>query len=87
MLTRLQSTLFSVLKATVKSIELVGDLTAGAASAVFPPSSMCFGARMYLIDAAHRVSASLDAIAGLLVELKDITVRLKVYSREDLSLE
>lgn len=78
-------TLFTVLSAAVKPIELVGNLAAGAASAVFPPSSMCFGAVMYLINAARGVSASLDAIAELLGMLKDITARLTVYSREDLS--
>lgn len=71
----------------MKPIELVGNLAAGAASAVFPPSSMCFGAAMYLINAARGVSASLDAIADLLGVLKDFTVRLKVYNREDLSNE
>ena len=79
--------LFTVLSAAVKPIELVGNLAAGAAGAVFPPSSLCFGAVMYLINAAKGVSASLDAIAGLLEVLKDFTVRLKVYQREDLSAE
>lgn len=86
-LTYIKGTLFTVLSAAVKPIELVGNLAAGAASAVFPPSSMCFGAAMYLINAAHGVSSSLDAISDLLGVLKDFTVRLKVYNREDLSLE
>lgn len=80
-------TLFTVLSAAVKPIELVGNLAAGAASAAFPPSQMCFGAVMYLINAARGVSASLDAIADLLGVLKDFTVRLTVYNREDLSHE
>ena len=42
---------------------------------------------MYLIQAARGVSASLDAIADLLGILKDFTVRLRVYNREDLSQE
>jgi predicted RNase H-like nuclease len=42
---------------------------------------------MYLINAARGVSASLDAIAALLGVLKDFTVRLTVYNREDLSHE
>ncbi|SMR50761.1 unnamed protein product [Zymoseptoria tritici ST99CH_1E4] len=71
----------------VTPTELVGNLAAGAASAVFPPSSMCFGAVMYLIGAAGGDSASLDAIAELLDVLKDITVRLAVYNQEDLSRE
>lgn len=80
-------TLFTVLSAAVKPIELVGNLAAGAASAVFPPSSMCFGAVMYLIGAARGVSASLDAIAELLGDLQDFTVRLSVYHQENLSPE
>jgi len=79
--------LFTVLSAAVKPIELVGNLAAGAASAVFPPSSLCFGAAMYLINAARGVSATLDAIAELFGMLKDFTVRLKVYNNEDLSQE
>ncbi|KJX96870.1 hypothetical protein TI39_contig597g00002 [Zymoseptoria brevis] len=81
------TTLFKVLKVVVTPIELVGNLAAGAASAVFPPSSMCFGAVMYLIGAARGVSASLDAIAELLDVLKDIIglmTRLeKLTSSED----
>lgn len=42
---------------------------------------------MYLINAARGVSASLDAIVKLLEMLKDLTMRLKVYNREDLSQE
>ena len=76
-----------MLEAAVRPIELVGNLAAGAASAAFPPSQMCFGVAMYLINAAHGVSDSLDAIAELLGVLKDFTVRLKVYCREDLSRE
>ena len=48
---------------------------------------MCFGAATYLINAAHGVSASLDAISDLLAALKDFTVRLKVYNQADLSQE
>jgi hypothetical protein len=79
--------LFTVLNAALKPIELVSNLAAGAATAVCPPSSLCFGAVMYLIGAAHGVSASLDAIAELLGLLKEFTIRLKIYQREDLSQE
>ena len=61
---------FNILQGVCKPIELVGNLAAGGASMVFPPSSMCFGAAMYLINAAHGVSASYDAIADLLGTLK-----------------
>lgn len=76
-----------MLKAAIKPVELVSNLASGAASAMFPPSAMCFGAVMFLIDTAHGVSASLDAIAELLDLLKEFTIRLKVYQREDLSQE
>jgi hypothetical protein len=65
--------LYTVLNDACKPIELVGNLAAGGASMVFPPSTLCFGAIMYLIDAAHGVSASYDAIADLLVTLKAST--------------
>ncbi len=79
--------MFTVLKAALKPIELVGNLAGGAASVAMPPSSMCFGAVMYLIDAAKGVSDSLDAITDRLTMLKDFTARLVVYNRDDLSLE
>jgi hypothetical protein len=62
--------LYTVLNDACKPIELVGNLAAGGASMVFPPSTLCFGAVMYLIDAAHGVSASYDAITDLLGTLK-----------------
>jgi hypothetical protein len=65
-----RAVLYSVLKDTCKPIELVGHLAAGGAHLVFPPSTVCFGAAMYLINAAHGVSASYDAIADLLKTLK-----------------
>ena len=48
---------------------------------------MCFGSVMYLVNAAKGVSDSLDAIAELLTTLKEFTVRLNVYNRENLSQE
>lgn len=71
----------------MKPIELVGNLAAGAASAAYPPSQMCFGAAMYLINAAKGVSSTLDAITELLSDLKNYTVRLNIYLKEDLSKE
>ena len=79
--------LFRTLAAAMKPIELVGNLAAGAASAVFPASGTVFGAAMYLIDAARGVSASLDAIAGLMEHLKDFTIRLNVYNKAAMSKE
>ncbi|PLB46320.1 hypothetical protein P170DRAFT_429441 [Aspergillus steynii IBT 23096] len=82
-----RSLVFDSLQAACKPIELVGNLAAGAASMAFPPSSLCFGAAMYLVSAAHGVSASYDAIADLFGTLKDFLVRLQVYNREDLPSE
>ncbi|PGG96485.1 hypothetical protein AJ79_09575 [Helicocarpus griseus UAMH5409] len=64
-----------------RPIELVGNLAAGGAAMAFPPSTLRYGAAMYLINAAHGVSASYDAIVDLLEMLKAI------YNREDLPIE
>jgi len=79
--------LFKVLAAAMKPVELVGNLAAGTASAAFPAAGTVFGAAMYLIGAAKGVSASLDAIAGLMEHLKDFTIRLNIYNRAALSKE
>jgi predicted DNA-binding protein YlxM (UPF0122 family) len=42
---------------------------------------------MYLINTARGVSASLDAIAGLMEHLKDFTIRLNVYNKAAMSKE
>jgi hypothetical protein len=65
----------------------VGNLAAGVASAVFPASGTVFGAAMYLINAAKGVSASLNAIAGLMEDLKVFTIRLNVYNKAMMSKE
>ena len=80
-------TIFAVLSATVETIETIGNMEAGSASAVFQPTEQVFGTAMCLVSAARGVSASLDAIVDLLSILKDFTVRLKVYNSEDLSQE
>lgn len=62
--------LFDVLKTALIPVELFGNLAAGGASMVFPPSSLVFGAVTYLMSAAKGVSASYDAIQDLMVTLK-----------------
>lgn len=62
--------IFKELSGICHPIELLNNLTAGGAAMVFPPSSLCFGAIMYLIDAARNVSTYYDAIVGLLGMLK-----------------
>ncbi|KAE8157722.1 hypothetical protein BDV40DRAFT_277652 [Aspergillus tamarii] len=77
--------MFDVLNAAMIPVQLFGDLAAGGASMVFPPSSLVFGAVTYLMGAAKGVSASYDAIQDLMGTLKDFTIRLKAYSRESIS--
>ncbi|PGH12593.1 hypothetical protein AJ80_06651 [Polytolypa hystricis UAMH7299] len=77
--------IFDVLQATLIPVQLFGDLMAGGASMVFPPSSLVFGAVTYLMGAAKGVSESYNAIHDLMGTLKDFTIRLKVYSKEDIS--
>lgn len=68
--------LFDVLQGAMQPIELVGNLAAGAVSTAFPPSSLVFGAVTYLINAAKGVTASYNAIQGLMVTLKVIPCTL-----------
>lgn len=70
----------------MKPIELIGPIAAGGVSNVFPASSAAFGAVMFLVDAAKGVSASLDAIEDLLGQLGDLTARLEVHLKVELSL-
>jgi hypothetical protein len=62
--------IFDVLKTAMIPVQLFGDLVAGGASMVFPPSSLVFGAVTYLMNAAKGVSSSYDAIAELMGSLK-----------------
>lgn len=62
--------MFDVLNAAMIPVQLFGDLAAGGASMVFPPSSLVFGAVTYLMGAAKGVSASYDAIQDLMGTLK-----------------
>ena len=62
--------LFDALKTALIPVELFGNLAAGGASMVFPPSSLVFGAVTYLMSAAKGVSTSYDAIQDLMATLK-----------------
>ena len=62
--------IFKVLSGICYPIELLNNLTAGGAAMAFPPSSLCFGAIMCLINAARGVSTYYDAIVGLMSSLK-----------------
>lgn len=78
---------FDTLNGACKPIELLGNIAAGGAAMAFPPTTLCFGAITYLINAAKGVSASYDAIVDLMGTLKDFLVRLTIYNREGLPSE
>ncbi|RHZ57984.1 NACHT and TPR domain protein [Aspergillus thermomutatus] len=77
--------IFDAMQAALIPVQLFGNMAAGGASMVFPPSSLVFGAVTYLMTAAKGVSSSYDAIEDLMGTLKDFTIRLKAYSQEQIS--
>ena len=66
----MRHTFFNVLEGALKPIEIVSNLSSGAASMAFPPSTLVLGAAVHLINAAKGVSASYDAIQSLMGTLK-----------------
>ncbi|KAJ5574110.1 uncharacterized protein N7459_008537 [Penicillium hispanicum] len=82
-----RSLIFDSLQAALVPVQLFGSLAAGGAAMAFPPSSLVFGAVTYLMNAAKGVSSSYDAIQELMGSLKDFTIRLKIYSQEQISTE
>jgi hypothetical protein len=62
--------IFDAMQAALIPVQLFGDIAAGGASMVFPPSSLVFGAVTYLVTAAKGVSSSYDAIEDLMGTLK-----------------
>ncbi|KAL4978719.1 NACHT and TPR domain protein [Aspergillus desertorum] len=80
-----RQSLFNALNAALIPVQLLADLAAGGASMVAPPSSLVFGAVLHLVGAAKGVSASYEAIQGLMQMLQDFTVRLNVYIQEAIS--
>lgn len=65
-----RQTFFNVLEGVLKPVEIVSNLSSGAASMAFPPSTLVFGAATYLVNAAKGVSASYDAVQSLMGTLK-----------------
>ncbi|KAF7524352.1 hypothetical protein PCG10_005836 [Penicillium crustosum] len=64
-----RSAIFDALEAALIPVQLFSNLAAGeAASMVFPPSSVVFGAVMYLVGAAKGISAS-DKLSDIIVTL------------------
>jgi hypothetical protein len=62
--------IFSAVSTALKPVELVGDIVAGGAAEVFPPTQHIFSSVMYLISAAHDVSSVYDSIVALFEQLK-----------------
>ncbi|KAF7128696.1 hypothetical protein CNMCM5793_003547 [Aspergillus hiratsukae] len=77
--------IFNVLESALIPVQLFGNLAAGGASMVFPPSSLVFGAVLHLMGAAKGVSASYEAIQDLMQMLQDYTIRLGAYTQEAIS--
>ncbi|KAF7586870.1 hypothetical protein BBP40_008217 [Aspergillus hancockii] len=77
--------IFDVLESALIPVQLFGNLAAGGASMIFPPSSLVFGAVLHLMGAAKGVSASYEAIQDLMQVLQDFTIRLKAYTEEAIS--
>lgn len=76
--------IFDVLEAALIPVQLFSNLAAGeAASMVFPPSSLVFGAVMHLVDAAKGVSASYDAIQDLMqmLQVRSSCMQMKTWER------
>lgn len=82
-----RQTLFQVLSAACKPLEVVGEALSGAAEDIFPPGQTIFAAVMYLINAAKDVSACYDSIIDLFDQMQDFTVRLKFYVSQKMSPE
>jgi hypothetical protein len=62
--------MFDVLESAMIPVQLFGNLAAGAASMMIPPSSLVFGAVLHLMGAAKGVSASYEAIQDLMQMLQ-----------------
>ncbi|KAM0466778.1 hypothetical protein ACHAPV_000287 [Trichoderma viride] len=77
--------IFDAVGAALRPVELIGDIVAEGASEVFPPTQGIFAAVMYLVNAAHDVSAMYDSILDLFEKLKDFTARLDVYLNHTMS--
>ncbi|GFG13412.1 hypothetical protein IFM61392_07918 [Aspergillus lentulus] len=77
--------MFDVLESAMIPVQLFGNLAAGAASMMMPPSSLVFGAVLHLMGAAKGVSASYEAIQDLMQMLQDYTIRLRAYTQEAIS--
>ncbi|KAJ5199305.1 Tetratricopeptide-like helical [Penicillium cf. griseofulvum] len=74
-----------VIKHAMIPIELLGNVVGGGVSAAYPPSAYVFSGVKLLLEAAKGVSDKYDAIIETMLNLKDFTVRLQVYSEQAIS--
>lgn len=74
--------IFDVLEAALIPVQLFGNLAAGGTSMAFPPSSLVFGAVVYLVGAAKGVSASYDAIQDLMQMLQVWSSYMQTKTKE-----
>lgn len=65
--------LFGALQATLRPVQLVGDVASGTAGEAFPATQGIFAAVMHLVNAANDVSSTYDSIVDLFEQL---TVRI-----------
>ncbi|EQK98368.1 NACHT and TPR domain protein [Ophiocordyceps sinensis CO18] len=76
---------FDAVATALRPVELVGEIAAGAASTAYPPAQSIYAATLFLINAAHNVSATYDSVIELFDQLKEFTLRLDVYVRHHIS--
>lgn len=81
-----RSALFDVLQSALIPVQLFGNLAAGSASMMFPPSSLVFGAVVHLVGAANGVSASYNAIQDLMQMLQVWFIYRQAKIRERVKL-
>ncbi|KAJ5726251.1 uncharacterized protein N7483_007608 [Penicillium malachiteum] len=66
---------------TVKCIMLLGGIAAQGASMVFAPSSLCFNAISYLLDAGMKYKRIFSSLSELFRRVSDVLERCKIYLR------
>ncbi|KAI9833220.1 MAG: hypothetical protein M1826_000133 [Phylliscum demangeonii] len=79
--------IFNALSRCLTPVERLGKVASDGASTVFAPSPLIFGAVIYLIKAAHGVSAAYDAIISLFETMDESICRLSVHLQHEISPE
>ncbi|KAJ5704056.1 hypothetical protein N7493_011194 [Penicillium malachiteum] len=66
---------------TVKFLMLLGGIAAQGASMVFAPSSLCFNAISYLLNAGMKYKRIFSSLSELFRRVSDVLERCKIYLR------